>query len=206
MAQLDLLFAKEAQSENGINDKYVNYVGLCRLLQDVALLRYPPPVANAPIDTGFVAPKENGGANRDRDDRSVGGGSIGGSIGGSVGSSLSSKGGGAPVEAIARGGSVASRASQGSKGSKASKSVTSDVERERDAAKVREAMASNAQALVDPQHAAWAYRTLCVEYVLGVPEWSQAAWAEAKLGCIKRESKRFWGAKRIAALIRSWLA
>ena len=60
--------------------------------------------------------------------------------------------------------------------------------------------------MVDPEHAAWAYRKFCIDHVMGMPEWSAQAWAEAKLGCIKRESKRYCGASRIAAAIRGWLA
>ena len=40
------MFMKEVNSENGVNDKYVNsFVGFTRLVQDIALIRYPPPGA-----------------------------------------------------------------------------------------------------------------------------------------------------------------
>ncbi|NDH68443.1 MAG: SDR family oxidoreductase [Gammaproteobacteria bacterium] len=61
ISQLDLLFQKEVMSDNGIADKYVNYVGFCRLLQDVALIRYPPPVANQAIENGSVDGRSKGG-------------------------------------------------------------------------------------------------------------------------------------------------
>ena len=54
VSQLDLLFMKEATSDNGINDKYVNYVGFCRLIQDLALIRYPPPGTEDATDAGSV--------------------------------------------------------------------------------------------------------------------------------------------------------
>lgn len=201
ISQLDLLFQKEVMSDNGIADKYVNYVGFCRLLQDVALIRFPPPVANQAIENGSVDGRSKGG-----DGGSVASSVTGGSGPGQdnkkgrAGAASDKKRGTSPL-AIAR---DSSNASVGSKGSKGSRSAATDSSHQ--AREVAAALSNNAQALVDPEHAAFAYRKCCVDHVMGVPEWSAAAWAEAKLGCIKKEAKKYCAATRIAATIRGWLA
>jgi hypothetical protein len=45
-SQLDTLFMKEVK-ENGIVQKYITYAGFLRLLREIALLRFPPPVKKA---------------------------------------------------------------------------------------------------------------------------------------------------------------
>jgi tetratricopeptide (TPR) repeat protein len=42
IGQLEQLFQQELKTEDSIIDKYVNYAAFCRLLQEVALIRYPP--------------------------------------------------------------------------------------------------------------------------------------------------------------------
>lgn len=41
LAQIDMLFQRIVKSENGIVQKYINYIGFCQLIKELALVRFP---------------------------------------------------------------------------------------------------------------------------------------------------------------------
>jgi len=185
VSQIDLMFLKEVQGENGISAKYVSYVGYCKLLQDIALLRYPPPGA-------------------DDDDASVGGSSVG--MDSVSGASKASKGGKSVGEK-----SLISRTSNNSSPSKGSKSgKDSKAVKEKDSKKVKakaedaEEEDKNVQVAVDPVHAAWAYRKVVIDHVIASPEFSKIAWSEAKRSAMTKEAKKYCAATRIQAAVRGY--
>ena len=60
VGQLENLFLKELKSDSAIIDKYVNYTGFCRLLQEIALIRYPPgQTLNSKADDSSVASNDD---------------------------------------------------------------------------------------------------------------------------------------------------
>ena len=63
----------------------------------------------------------------------------------------------------------------------------------------------NEQVAVDPEHAAWSYRKIVLDYLLMVREWSDLAWSEAKKMAMSKEAKKYCAATRITAVIRGWL-
>ena len=195
VSQLDLMFMKEVNSENGVNDKYVNFVGFTRLVQDIALIRYPPPGA------------ENG----DGDEGSIGGNS---SISGSVTSKRSKGSRNSDVSgSITSKKSLVSRTDSKSP-SKRGKSVGSVVSNKsskkgtspkKDEGNDEEKGGENEQAAVDPEHAAWAFRKVVLDHLLMIKEWSDQAWSEAKKMAMSKEAKKYCAATRITAVIRGWL-
>ena len=187
VSQLDLMFLKEVKGDNGINEKYVNYVGYCKLLQDIALLRYPPPGSN------------------DDDNESVGGSSVGMNSTGA--DSKTSKGGKSVGEkSLVSRQSKDSSPSRGgdSKGSK-SKDASRKTEKSKDKEKVGDVDGDqNVQVAVDPVHAAWAYRKVVVDHVIACPEFAKIAWSEAKRSAMTKEAKKYCASTRIQAIVRGW--
>ena len=179
IGQMDIIFQKEVKGENGIVEKYVNYTGFCRLLQEVALIRFPAiPGDN---DLGSVT-------SFDMDDRSVG--SIGSKE--SLGSLKKGKKG-KPTKKLITKPSKKDTDSKSKGADSKSKASQSDVDE------------YNEQAAVDPEHAAFAYRKLVQEFILNVPEWSDYVWNEAKINAMRKEALRYCAATRIQAFTRSYL-
>ena len=176
---MDIIFQKEVKGENGIVEKYVNYTGFCRLLQEVALIRFP--AVPGDNDLGSVTSFDM------LDDSSVG--SIGSKE--SLGSLKKGKKGKGNKNLIPKSSrkDTDSKSKGGDTKSKASQSVEE----------------YNEQAAVDPEHAAYAYKKLVQEFILNVPEWSDFVWNEAKLNAMRKEAMRYCAATRIQAFTRSYL-
>ena len=189
VGQLDILYQKEVRGENGIVGKYVDYTGFTRLLQEVALLRYPPAVDGDGEDLG--------GDGRFDEDM----GSVGGSVGGSSISSKSrgSKSDRGDIMRSAKGTQMISKSGKGNRGGKAVGGGSAKMDD-------KATEGSNQQAIVDPVFAAEAYRRLIMDFVMNHKDWDEAHWREAKAMCMKVEAKPYCAQTRIATMARCQLA
>lgn len=176
---MDIIFQKEVKGENGIVEKYVNYTGFCRLLQEVSLIRFP--AVPGDNDLGSVT-------SFDLDDGSVG--------------SIGSKESLASLKKSKRGKTSKTLIQKSSKKDIDSKSKGGDSKSKASQSEVDE---YNEQAAVDPEHAAFAYRKLVQEFILNVPEWSDYVWNESKLSAMRKEALRYCASTRIQAFVRSFL-
>lgn len=186
VGQLDIMFQKEVRGENGILDKYVNFLGFTRILQEVALSRYPPAA-----DTGSQSGSLAGDVSVIGDEGSLGGSisSIGSSKGSKASNIIRSAKGGAMVQKKATNKSVYGN-------SKKSKKKGTDKGEDNSENDVNE------QVIIDPEYAANAYRKLITEYIMNHKDWENLFWIEAKISCMNKVAVTYCAATRIQAFVR----
>ena len=61
LSQIDFLFQAEAKGENGLVEKYVTYTGFCKLVQELAIIRFPPELKAKPLAPGVGAGEGDAG-------------------------------------------------------------------------------------------------------------------------------------------------
>ena len=178
MGQCEQIFVRETRGEYGIAEKYVTYEGVCRALQDIALIRFPPIIVDSATEDGDDLSSVVASTERTDDDMS------------SIASMSSTP-------------SIASTKSGKGKKVKGKKGEESKSKKQKDKEKNAAAMAElTTRPVVDPVQAAVAYRKLIINFLMNIPDWAEIVWRDAKKQAMDKEALWFAAASRIAAVYR----
>lgn len=189
IAQLDMLFMREAKGEFGIVQKFIMYQGFCRLLQDVALLRFPQQ-KKMNVTTDSSNGKEDGGALEDDEQ------SLAESIT-SIGS-VSMKSSKSTITAENKKGRFAQILKTNKNDTP---SVLQNAKTDKQTAAAAKAV-EKALAGIDPTHKAYAYEKFVTDFVMTYGDWYESAWDVAKFAAMKKEAIPYCAATRIQAKFR----
>eukprot|EP01038_Epipyxis_sp_PR26KG_P005939 gene5939-8187_t len=209
IAQIEMLFQREVKGENGISQKYLNYYGFCKVIQDLALLRYPTrkKKQESEVKTALMNFDETAAANNGVGPAAVGGGgnASDNDDDGSVASFGSLGGGSASIASIGEG-SIKTKNKNNNNNPKKSNNILNRNDPKSLALKESALKAiEESNDDVDSEYLQFVFEKFITHQLMSYSDWYDAIWMKAKLLAMKKESIRYCAATRIMTFFRRFI-
>jgi hypothetical protein len=181
-SQIELLFIEEAKSENGFAEKFVTLIGFYNLIQDIALIRFPPSSKSMNADDASKAGTD--------DNKSI------------TDYSMISKLTTMPKELPGLSPKTTNTDSKAKLPTPAKVINRQSLQNRRPKNKEKSRRVKKEAPPIDPEYAIIAFDKFVNEFIMTYPAWCEIPWEESKLTVMKIEAKKYCAVTRIIAVFR----